>query len=72
MHKGYASASESDTPQLTQQEFYCQLVAKDLIDNNQENICTANGSRISRDCQQNQGSRSSLLLVLRATKEQKK
>ena len=60
--KGCISASESDTPKLSQQDFYSHLV---------EEVCTRNDPRISRDSQQNQSLRLSSLTVLRATRREK-
>ena len=72
LYKGCATASEKDTPKLSQQEFYCQL-AEELIDNNQERIRTRNRKRTNGEFSspQSQSSRLSLLPVLRATKKRK-
>ena len=71
MYKGCTSASEKDTPKLSQQEFYCQL-AEELIDNNQERIRTRKRPRSCGefDSPQSYASRPSVP-VLRATKRRK-
>ena len=72
MYKRCTSTSWKDTPKLSQQEFYCQL-AEQLIDNNQERICTRNCPIIYRefDFPHNQSSRLSSVPILRAIKKLK-
>ena len=71
MYKGFTSASEKDTPKLSQQKFYCQLV-EELIDNNQERISTRNCPRTYRqfDFPQSLASRLSSVPNLRANMKQ--
>ena len=47
IYKRCTSASESDTPKVSQQNFHCQLAEK-LIDNDQERVCTKMDPRTYR------------------------